>query len=64
MILLSDINKISEEFTKVKIEYVSLAILFSSISLMFRAFRQKKFLDKLGIDLSLKKNIAFTFHRE
>ena len=61
MILLSDINKISEEFTKVKIEYISLAILFSSVSLMLRAFRQKKFLDKLGINLSLKKNIALFF---
>ena len=60
-VLFSDIGKVSFEFTKIQIEFVFLSILFSAFSLLIRAFRQKKLLDKLGIKISMKKNIALFF---
>jgi uncharacterized protein (TIRG00374 family) len=60
-VLFSDIGKVSSEFMKIQIEFVFLSILFSTFSLLIRAFRQKKLLDKLGIKISMKKNIALFF---
>jgi uncharacterized protein (TIRG00374 family) len=60
-VFFSDIGKVSSEFMKIKIEFVFLSILFSTLSLLIRAFRQKKLLDKLGIQISTRKNIALFF---
>jgi len=61
LVLYSDIGKVSSEFMKIKIEFVFLSILFSLFSLLVRAYRQKKLLDKLGIHIPIKKNISLFF---
>ena len=60
-ILISDINKISSEFLNIKIQFVFLSMLFTIFSLLVRSYRQKKFLDKLDIQIHMKKNISLFF---
>jgi len=55
-LLYADINKITEEFSKIKFEYIFAVLVIESLSLTIRGFRQLHLLKKIGINISLKDN--------
>ena len=57
IILYGDINDVSKTFQTLKIEFIPviLGIIFSS--LFIKSIRQKIFLDEIGLNLSIKKNL-------
>ena len=57
IVLYSDIHKISAQFMKLKIEFVIAAVLLEALAFSIRGLRQKIFLDKLGVKMSLISNI-------
>ncbi len=59
--LLSDIQKISDEFTNIDIIYVPLILSLHFLAMIIRSIRQKVFFDSLNIQLSLKQNIKLYF---
>ena len=56
VILFADINKITKEFFSLKYEFIIPILLFEIISFSLLSFRQKKFLNVLGINLSFFSN--------
>ncbi len=59
--LISDIQKISDEFANINLLYIPLILSFHFLSMFIRSIRQKVFLDSLNIKLSLKQNIKLYF---
>ena len=59
--LLSDIQKISDEFASLNIAYIPLILSFHFLAMSIRSIRQKIFFDSLDIKLSLKQNIKLYF---
>jgi len=55
-VLYGDINKISEEFSKLKIEFIFAVLSLSAISLAVRSYRQFVFLKVMGIKISFSEN--------
>jgi len=62
MIIVSDIEKIISSLNLVKMEYVPFILGFNVLAIIVRTFRQKLFLDKLGLRLSFRDNIFYQFH--
>lgn len=56
LILVSDASKISENFSKIRIELVVLVLLIQFVSHIVRSFRQYDFLNELNIKISIKQN--------
>lgn len=56
IVIYSDVNKISERFQEIKIEFIGVILLVELLSLAIRSFRQQKFLNDLGIKLSFLTN--------
>ena len=59
--LVSDIQKISDEFASLNIAYIPLILSFHFLAMSIRSIRQKIFFDSLDIKLSLKQNIKLYF---
>ena len=59
--LVSDIQKISDEFASLNIAYIPLILSFHFLAMAIRSIRQKIFFDSLDIKLSLKQNIKLYF---
>jgi len=55
-VLYGDINKISEEFSKLKLELIFAVLSLSVISLVVRGYRQYVFLKAIGITISILDN--------
>lgn len=56
-----DFIKISESFLKIRFELVLLALCLETLSLFIRSLRQKKFLEYIGIKLSILENTKIYF---
>ena len=59
--LISDIQKISDEFTNINLLYIPLILSLHFLAMFIRSIRQKVFLDSLNIQLSIKQNIKLYF---
>ena len=57
MILLGDLNKITEHFFQIKIEFIIPILVIETISLIIRAFRQQKLLHWIGIQIPFFANL-------
>jgi len=60
-VLYGDINKISEEFSKIKLELIFVVLSLSVISLVVRSYRQYAFLKAIGITISILDNFKLYF---
>ena len=56
-----DFIKISESFLKIRLELVLLALCLETLSLFIRSLRQRKFLEYIGIKLSILENTKIYF---
>lgn len=56
ILLYSDINKVSENFRKIKLELIEIILLLESASLGIKSIRQKNFLDNIGVNLPFITN--------
>ena len=59
--LITDIQKISNEFASINIFYIPLILGFHFLAMGIRSIRQKVFFDSLNIKLSTKQNIKLYF---
>jgi len=59
--LITDIQKISNEFASIDIFYIPLILGFHFLAMGIRSIRQKVFFDSLNIKLSTKQNIKLYF---
>ena len=59
--LITDIQKISNEFANIDIFYIPLILGFHFLAMGIRSIRQKVFFDSLNIKLSTKQNIKLYF---
>ena len=59
--LITDIQKISNEFASIDIFYIPLILFFHFLAMGIRSIRQKVFFDSLNIKLSTKQNIKLYF---
>jgi len=57
IILYGDINDLSKTFQTLKIEYIPIILCIIFGSLFIKSIRQKIFLDEIGLNLSIKKNL-------
>jgi uncharacterized protein (TIRG00374 family) len=57
IILYGDINEISKTFQTLKIEFIPIILGIIFASLFIKSLRQKVFLDEIGLNLSIKKNL-------
>jgi len=61
IIIVGDLNKISESFLKLKPEFIFPVLALETISLIFRALRQRELLNKIGIKISILANLKIYF---
>jgi len=57
-ILYGDINEISEEFSKIKIEFIFIVLAMTAISLTVRGYRQFVLLKHIGIQITPRDNFT------
>ena len=57
IILYGDINDLSKTFQTLKIEFIPIILGIIFVSLFIKSIRQKIFLDEIGLNLSIKKNL-------
>ena len=59
--LFGDLNKISESFSKIKVELIIPILGLETISLIFRAIRQRQLLNKIGVKIPFGANLKKSY---